>query len=462
MQDGDLTEEVFAKFRELIYKVAGIKIPETKKVMVANRLRRRLRATGIAGFTEYYRVPDLRRRRRPRCRSFLNEITTNETYFYRDIQHFDWLQRGVLPADRRGRPALEAAQDACGSGRRRRARARSFTRSPCGSCRSATCSRLEDHAPGDRPLGRRARGRRRGQLRRAGRPPRRPGRADPLLRPRPQGAALDREGRAPVAGDLEVAQPAPADRRGAVRLRLHQECPDLFRRPVEAGGDPAPDRLRWPRAAISWSAPRRGSTTCSIRSRSVSPGSTSVRRTDSTFAEGHVPMAGFDLSELLPYYLDETDEQIGVLNDALLKLERDPADAAVLREAFRMVHSIKGSSTVMGFDQVKRLTHHLETFFDQLRSRPADARPAHARPQLPLPRRPPRLPPPAPERQSGCRRPLGADPARCSPRSKPSSGDSARRIVSEHGGPDRSFGRGRSGMRCGSRSTSSRGSPGPT
>jgi two-component system chemotaxis sensor kinase CheA len=79
-------------------------------------------------------------------------------------------------------------------------------------------------------------------------------------------------------------------------------------------------------------------------------------------------MAGFDLSELLPYYLDETDEQIVALNDALLKLEQDPADAAVLREAFRMVHSIKGSSTVMGFDQVKRLTHHLETYFDQLRA----------------------------------------------------------------------------------------------
>ncbi|WP_435009905.1 chemotaxis protein CheA [Tundrisphaera lichenicola] len=79
-------------------------------------------------------------------------------------------------------------------------------------------------------------------------------------------------------------------------------------------------------------------------------------------------MAGFDLSELLPYYLDETDEQIEALNEALLKLERDPADDAVLREAFRMVHSIKGSSTVMGFDQVKRLTHHLETYFDQLRA----------------------------------------------------------------------------------------------
>ena len=105
-------------------------------------------------------------------------------------------------------------------------------------------------------------------------------------------------------------------------------------------------------------------------------------------------MAGFDLASLLPFYLDETDEQIAGLNDALLKLEQDRRPTTpVLREAFRLIHSIKGSSTVMGFDQVKDLTHHLETFFDQLRERQADARPAVARPLLPLPRRPPRLPP---------------------------------------------------------------------
>ncbi|MDX2037160.1 MAG: chemotaxis protein CheW [Isosphaeraceae bacterium] len=79
-------------------------------------------------------------------------------------------------------------------------------------------------------------------------------------------------------------------------------------------------------------------------------------------------MSGFDLTELLPFYLDETDEQINALNDALLRLEQAPTDDKSLREAFRIVHSIKGSSTVMGFDGVSKLTHHLETFFDQLRS----------------------------------------------------------------------------------------------
>ena len=80
-------------------------------------------------------------------------------------------------------------------------------------------------------------------------------------------------------------------------------------------------------------------------------------------------MSGFDLSELLPFYLDETDEHIAALNDALLRLEQDPTDAKALAEAFRMFHSIKGASVVMGFEPVNRLTHNLESLFDQFRSK---------------------------------------------------------------------------------------------
>src|SRR6516165_5081853 len=79
-------------------------------------------------------------------------------------------------------------------------------------------------------------------------------------------------------------------------------------------------------------------------------------------------MSGFNVAELLPFYLDETDEHIAGLNDALLRLEQDPTDAKALQEAFRMFHSIKGASVVMGFQPVNRLTHHLESLFEQLRS----------------------------------------------------------------------------------------------
>jgi two-component system, chemotaxis family, sensor kinase CheA len=80
-------------------------------------------------------------------------------------------------------------------------------------------------------------------------------------------------------------------------------------------------------------------------------------------------MSGFNLAELLPFYLDETDEHIAALNDSLLRLEQDPTDVKALQESFRMFHSIKGASVVMGFKPVNQLTHHLESLFEELRSK---------------------------------------------------------------------------------------------
>ena len=80
-------------------------------------------------------------------------------------------------------------------------------------------------------------------------------------------------------------------------------------------------------------------------------------------------MSGFNLAELLPFYLDETDEHITALNTSLLRLEQDPTDVKALQEAFRMFHSIKGASVVMGFKPVNQLTHHLESLFEELRSK---------------------------------------------------------------------------------------------
>src|SRR5262249_32661556 len=80
----------------LIYRVAGIRIPGTKRVMVSNRVRRRLRATGIDTFSGYYTylTSGAGGGEMPR---FLDEITTNETYFFRDPHHFEWLGETFLP-----------------------------------------------------------------------------------------------------------------------------------------------------------------------------------------------------------------------------------------------------------------------------------------------------------------------------------------------------------------------------
>lgn len=93
----ELTDEEFTRFRALIYRVSGIQIPVTKRVMVSNRLRKRLRATSISTFAAYYTMltsPGPGEAEMPR---FLDEITTNETYFFRDGHHFEWFGSTFIP-----------------------------------------------------------------------------------------------------------------------------------------------------------------------------------------------------------------------------------------------------------------------------------------------------------------------------------------------------------------------------
>ena len=147
MTHTELTDEEYAKFCGLIYRTAGIRIADNKRVMVGNRVRRRLRATGIAGFAEYYAFltsPAGAGEMPP----FLDAITTNETYFFRDIQHYQWLGGRVPPRDRppgRAAQAAPAAADLVGGVQHRRGalldghrdRSRSGRSSPAGTSRSS-------------------------------------------------------------------------------------------------------------------------------------------------------------------------------------------------------------------------------------------------------------------------------------------------------------------------------------
>ena len=75
-----------------------------------------------------------------------------------------------------------------------------------------------------------------------------------------------------------------------------------------------------------------------------------------------------EMAEYLRLYLDETEEQLDALVQSLLELEADPADSRQIDEAFRLLHSIKGSSALLGLDRITALTHHVESHFVQIRS----------------------------------------------------------------------------------------------
>jgi two-component system chemotaxis sensor kinase CheA len=52
----------------------------------------------------------------------------------------------------------------------------------------------------------------------------------------------------------------------------------------------------------------------------------------------------------------------------VLALEENPADKSAIDKLFRMAHTIKGSSDMMGYENIKIPTHHVETLLGELRN----------------------------------------------------------------------------------------------
>jgi two-component system chemotaxis sensor kinase CheA len=70
----------------------------------------------------------------------------------------------------------------------------------------------------------------------------------------------------------------------------------------------------------------------------------------------------------LGVFLDEMDEQLQYLDEALLTLESDGGKDDTIQKIFRAAHTLKGSSAAMGFERLKELTHQMESVFDLIRN----------------------------------------------------------------------------------------------
>lgn len=77
--------------------------------------------------------------------------------------------------------------------------------------------------------------------------------------------------------------------------------------------------------------------------------------------------AELDMTQYLDLFLQEADEQLEILEQETLKLEKDPSQDR-LSVIFRAAHTLKGSSRAMGFLNFANLTHEMENVLDQLRA----------------------------------------------------------------------------------------------
>lgn len=73
------------------------------------------------------------------------------------------------------------------------------------------------------------------------------------------------------------------------------------------------------------------------------------------------------MKEFREKYIEDVTDSLSDLEKDLLKLEENPKDKELINSIFRVMHSLKGVSSMYGYDKIGDLTHHLETVYDCIR-----------------------------------------------------------------------------------------------
>ncbi len=89
----EITGKQFKKFSQLVYDQCGINLHEGKQQLLKARLAKRLRRTGITSIDEYLKVLEIDNQE---LILFLDAISTNHTFFFRENSHFKYLHEGSL------------------------------------------------------------------------------------------------------------------------------------------------------------------------------------------------------------------------------------------------------------------------------------------------------------------------------------------------------------------------------
>lgn len=109
-----LHDQEFAQFSELIYRIAGISMASSKKPLVSSRLAKRLKHHGLDSYGDYFRLITSAQGK-DELQMAVDLLTTNETHFFREPKHFDFLRQRIIPARRSGM-AFRVWSAACSSG----------------------------------------------------------------------------------------------------------------------------------------------------------------------------------------------------------------------------------------------------------------------------------------------------------------------------------------------------------
>jgi two-component system, chemotaxis family, sensor kinase CheA len=82
-----------------------------------------------------------------------------------------------------------------------------------------------------------------------------------------------------------------------------------------------------------------------------------------------------DISQFKQKFIEEADALLANLDNALIELEKNPSDSHYVNEAFRVMHTIKGTGGMYGFSKVVEITHEIESIYDLVRENKIEVTP---------------------------------------------------------------------------------------
>lgn len=89
--------EEFRLLRDFIYRHCGLHFGEDSKYLLERRLSKRLQALQIKNYKDYYYHLRYNKNKDEELTEVVNELTTNETYFFREDFQLKTLTREILP-----------------------------------------------------------------------------------------------------------------------------------------------------------------------------------------------------------------------------------------------------------------------------------------------------------------------------------------------------------------------------
>lgn len=96
-----ITDQEFSQYRAFLQDKVGISLSDNKKTLLVARLSKRLRYYQIDSFGHYFNMV-MEHTQPGEEQMMIDLLTTNETYFFRESHHFDYLKNEILSKHKHG------------------------------------------------------------------------------------------------------------------------------------------------------------------------------------------------------------------------------------------------------------------------------------------------------------------------------------------------------------------------